>query len=98
MNLELIRTVLGWCTLFDVVILLIWWGAMSCCGSMIHRLHGRFFNLTREQFDGIHYTLMGAFKMGVILFHAVRLANARKTSMTAGTTVQTTSSRPLPCV
>jgi hypothetical protein len=71
MDLELIRTILGWCTFFNIIILFIWWGAMTCCGGMIHRLHGRFFKLTREQFDAIHYTLMGVFKIGMILFNAV---------------------------
>lgn len=71
MNLEQIREVLGWCTLIDMGILFLWWGAMSCCGGMIYRLHGRFFQLSREQFDAIHYTLMGVFKLGVLLFNAV---------------------------
>jgi hypothetical protein len=71
MNLELIRTVLGWCTLFDIVILFVWWGAMCGFGGMIHRLHGRFFKLTREQFDAIHYALMGVFKMGALLLHMI---------------------------
>ena len=71
MNLEQIREVLGWCTLINFIILFVWTGAMFCCRDMIHRVHGRFFQLSREQFDAIHYTLMGVFKLGVLLFNAV---------------------------
>lgn len=71
MTLETIRTALGWCTLINMGVLFVWWGAMSLFGGMIHRLHSGFFKLTREQFDAIHYTLMGAFKLGVLLLNAV---------------------------
>jgi hypothetical protein len=71
MSVELVRSVLGWCLLINMGILFVWWGALCAFGGMIHRLHGRFFALPREQFDAIHYTLMGVFKLGVMLFNAV---------------------------
>jgi hypothetical protein len=71
MNLELIRAVLGWCTLINMGFLVMWRVGLSCGGGMIYRVHGRFFKLSREQFDAIHYTLMGVFKLGVLLFNAV---------------------------
>lgn len=71
MSAEFIHSVLGWCLLINMGILLVWWGAMCTCRDRILGLHGRFFKLTREQFDAIHYTLMGVFKLGVLLFNAV---------------------------
>ena len=71
MTLELIRTVLGWCTLINMGFLFVWWGALSFGGDMIIRFRGRFFKLSREQFDAIHYTLMGAYKLAIVLFNAV---------------------------
>jgi hypothetical protein len=71
MNIELIRSVLGWCTLFNMGILFVWTGALWCCGGKIHQFHGTFCNLSREKFDAIHYTLMGVYKLGVLLFNAV---------------------------
>lgn len=71
MTLELIRSALGWCAVINIGFLFVWWGAFAFAADAIYRLHGRFFKLTREQYDGIHYTLMGAFKLGLILFNLV---------------------------
>jgi fucose permease len=70
-NFELLQAVLGWCALINIAILFIWWGAICCCGGWIYRMHQRPFRLTREQFDGIHYTLMGAYKLAILLFNVV---------------------------
>jgi hypothetical protein len=71
MNLELIRTALGWCTLINMGFIVVWWLSLTFCSGMIHRMHGRFFRVSREQFDAIHYSLIGIFKLGVLLFNAV---------------------------
>jgi hypothetical protein len=37
----------------------------------IHRFHGRWFRMSVEQFDAIHYTAMAVYKIGVLLFNLV---------------------------
>jgi hypothetical protein len=37
------------------------------------RLHGRWFRLSREQFDALHYAGMAIFKIGILLFNLVPL-------------------------
>ena len=37
----------------------------------MHRLHSRWFQLSRQQFDIIHYGGMGIFKLGIILLNLV---------------------------
>lgn len=54
-------------------ILLVWFVAIVFARDPIQRLHGRWFRLPPEQFDAIHYGLMGAYKIGIILFNAVPL-------------------------
>lgn len=71
MTVEFVRTVLGWCVIFNTAIILVWWGAMAALKGRILQLHQRLFALSREQFDVIHYSLMGVFKLGVLLFNAV---------------------------
>ena len=71
MSIEMVRAVLLWCTVINFGLLL--------CGSLlfrlahdwIHRLAGRWFRLSAEQFDAINYAGMVLFKTGVILFNLV---------------------------
>jgi hypothetical protein len=37
----------------------------------IQRIHGRWFRLSRDQFDVRHYAGMSVFKLGIILFNLV---------------------------
>ena len=39
--------------------------------EFMHRLHGRWFQLSRQQFDIIHYAGMRIFKLGIILLNMV---------------------------
>ncbi len=71
MNIEVIMAVLGWCTLINLC-LLIWWVLfLVIAHDWTLRLHTKWFNLSPEKFDAIHYSLMGAFKICVIVFNLV---------------------------
>lgn len=37
--------------------------------QQLYRLHTRWFDIPRDKFDRIHYSLMGLFKIGIILFN-----------------------------
>jgi hypothetical protein len=37
--------------------------------AWLFRLHGRWFQLSEERFDAIHYTGMAVYKIGVLLFN-----------------------------
>jgi hypothetical protein len=39
----------------------------------MHEIHGRWFHLSREQFDALHYAGMSVFKIGILLFNLVPL-------------------------
>jgi hypothetical protein len=71
MTLDTLRELLLWCSIMNVAILLIWWIAIMVARDMIHRVHGRWFRLSPQQFDEIHYRVMAQYKMGVILFNVV---------------------------
>lgn len=71
MTVELIMAVLGWCTLINIALLLWWLLFVIFARDFTYSLHTKWFNISREKFDAIHYKLMGVFKMGVILFNLV---------------------------
>lgn len=71
MTVEFIAAILGWCTLINFG-LLVWWFLFAVIAhDWTYRLHTKWFKISQEQFDAIHYSLMGIFKMGVIVFNLV---------------------------
>ncbi len=69
MTLELIRDVLGWCALINYGILLLWFLIFSLAHEWLHGLHGRWFTLSGENFDAIHYLSMAFYKLSIFLFY-----------------------------
>ena len=71
MTAEIIREFLGWCSVINGVVLLWWWLWFRLAHDFIYRIHRQWFNLSMERFDAIHYSLMGSFKLCIILFNIV---------------------------
>ena len=71
MSLEVLRHFLLWCTIINYVILLVWFLLFTLARDAFHRLHGRWFRLSGEQFDALHYAGMSVFKIGIMLFNLV---------------------------
>jgi len=71
MTLDVTRNVLLWCTVLDYGILLVWFLAFVFAHDGMLRLHGRWFRLSREHFDALHYAGMSIFKIGIMLFNLV---------------------------
>lgn len=71
MTLEIIRGMLGWCIVMDVVILWIWLLFFLFAHEMMYRWHVRWFKMSVETFDAIHYCGMAALKIGMIVLHLV---------------------------
>jgi len=71
MSLALVRDALLWCTLIDYGILLVWWLFFMLAHDWMYRLHSRWFHLSREQFDALHYAGMAIFKVGILLLNLV---------------------------
>ena len=69
MNLETLRTFLGWCTLINFGLLTVWWVVFALGRGWIHRLHSRWVNIDRARMEAIHYQAMAGFKLAVILFN-----------------------------
>lgn len=68
MSLEQIREILGWCCLLNLGLLLWWWMFLIFAHDFVYRFHTRWFELSRERFDAIHYSGMAFLKIGVLAF------------------------------
>lgn len=73
MNNETIRSFLLWCAIINYAILLVWFAAFVAAHDFIYRLHGKWFRLSKEQFDALNYGGMAIYKIGVLLLNVVPL-------------------------
>jgi hypothetical protein len=71
MTIEMIRDVLGWCSVINLGLLLWWFLFFALAHDWVYKFHGRWFKLPVEQFDAIHYSGMAIFKIGILLFNLV---------------------------
>jgi len=71
MNIELIRSFLLWCTIINYTTLLVWFLVFTLAHDWLRRFHGRWFRMSDEQFDALHYLGMSIYKIGILLFNLV---------------------------
>jgi hypothetical protein len=71
MNIETAREALLWSTVINFGVLLCWFLFFQFAHDWMYQFHSRWFRLSVEQFDGIHYAVMAVYKIGIILFNLV---------------------------
>lgn len=71
MTIDVIHSALGWCTLLNMGLLLYWFLFFRFAHDWLQRMHGRWFRLSIETFDSIHYVGMATFKIGIFMFNLV---------------------------
>jgi hypothetical protein len=77
MTLENLRAALAWCTVINLGLLVVWWLFFALAHDWIRRVHSKWFNLSRERFDTIHYGAMALFKIGIVLLNLVPYLSLR---------------------
>lgn len=73
MDIHYLLHLLIWCTIINYAVLFVWLGVFAFARGWLFRLHGRWFKLSPEEFDRIHYAAMAAYKIGILLFNLVPL-------------------------
>lgn len=71
MTLESVRAVLAWCTVINLVLFIWWFLFFALAHDWMYRFHGKWFKISAEKFDTLHYAGMALFKMGILLFNLV---------------------------
>ena len=69
MTLEIVRSMFAWSTVINWAWLLFWWFFISVAHHWTYRYHSKWFKITPEEFDVIHYKGMAFFKIGILLFN-----------------------------
>jgi hypothetical protein len=73
MNPVVIKSFLLYSLSVNYVLLLIWFGVFSLAHDWMYRLHSRWFRISVETFDALHYASMAFYKVGVIMLNIVPL-------------------------
>jgi hypothetical protein len=68
MTLEIIRDALGWCIIINWILLAWWLLFFILAHDWMYRIHAKWFNLSVETFDAIHYGGMAIFKTAIFVF------------------------------
>ena len=73
MSLIEIRDFLLCSLVINYGLLLVWFTAFLFGHEPLYQLHTRWFRLSVEAFDAIHYGAMAAYKIGILLFNLIPL-------------------------
>jgi hypothetical protein len=73
MTTTAIEALLLWCLGINYGFLLLWFGVFVFGHDWMYRLHTRWFSLSVETFDAIHYAAMAAYKLGILMLNLVPL-------------------------
>jgi hypothetical protein len=69
MSLQIARAALLWCSLLNYGLLLVWALIFLFLRGWLYRLTVRWFRLSDEQFDALHYAGLMFYKVGIFLFN-----------------------------
>lgn len=72
-DLNSVRQILIWSLVVNYVILLVWFAVIVFAHDFVYRLHTRWFAMSRETFDAIHYGGMAVYKIGTLLLNVAPL-------------------------
>ena len=68
-TMTVLREFLGWCTVMNFIFLYMWFFIIIFARDWLFNLHRRWFNLTIEQLNALHYSGMAIFKLGILLLN-----------------------------
>jgi len=70
-DIKTLRGALLWSALINYGVLLLWFLIFIVAHDWMYMLHGRWFRLSIEQFDMVHYAGMSIYKIGILLLNLV---------------------------
>lgn len=73
MNMAVAKEMLLWSLGVNYSALIVWFCVFAIAHDQVYRLHTRWFKLSVETFDTLHYGGMGVYKIGILLFNVAPL-------------------------
>ncbi len=69
MTVDMLRGLLGWCSLINIGVLLWWFLWLLFAHDFIYRIHSKWFKIPVETFDAIHYMGIVLLEIAILLFN-----------------------------
>jgi len=69
MTIHEVREILFGCICFNYAVLFVWFGVFVLAHDWMYGMHSRWFRLSAETFDAVHYAGLAAYKLGILLFN-----------------------------
>ncbi|MCR4291115.1 MAG: hypothetical protein NUV86_12745, partial [Candidatus Scalindua sp.] len=63
MAIETVRSLLGWCSVINMGLLLYWFLFIVFAHDWVYRVHSKWFKIQVDKFDTVHYSGMMYFKL-----------------------------------
>ena len=71
MTVDILRSALGWCAVINMGLLLWWFLFLVLAHDWVYRMHSKWYKISAENFDAIHYAGMTFFKIMLFAFNIV---------------------------
>jgi hypothetical protein len=68
-----LRSFLLYSTIVNYAVLIVWFVALIVARNPLYRLHTKWFRLSPNAFDAVHYGGMAVYKIGILLLNLVPL-------------------------
>ena len=69
MSINMLTEFLGWCSVLNIALLFWWVFFITIAHDWVYHVHTRWFYLTMERFDAIHYAGIAFYKLSIIIFN-----------------------------
>ena len=71
MDIIAVKTLFMWCTIINVLLLVLSFLVCAFAGEWVYGMHSKWFPISREAFNVAIYSFLGIFKMFVLVFNLV---------------------------
>jgi uncharacterized protein DUF6868 len=71
MTVDIFLGVLGWSAVINFGLLMWWFLWILFAHDFVYRMHSKWFKVSVEKFDAIHYAGMAFYKITIIVFNVV---------------------------
>ena len=71
MSVYVLCSVLGWCTVINMGLLLWWFLILAFAHDFVYRMHRKWFKIPVETFNAIHYAGIAFFKIAIFVFNII---------------------------
>jgi hypothetical protein len=71
MDIQALKSILMWCTIINVSLLLFTTVLWLLASNFIYRMHGKMYPMPRETFNAVFYLIMGLYKIFIFIFNVI---------------------------